>query len=106
MSNDIWVVEREQTMIEGEAIGFSVNFMGATTVSDPGSAVYKNGTDISGTVMSGSDSVSGSTVLLKTITAQVGDGGETYVVVVSATVDGNTEKRKFIIRIVDPTEAL
>ena len=106
MSDDIWVVEREQVMIEGEALAFSVAFVGTTTVSDPSSTVFKNGADISGTVQSGSDSVSGNVVKLKTITAQNGDGGSVYVVVVSAVVDGNTEKRKFIIRIANQTEEL
>lgn len=102
--NDIWVVERDQVMIEGEALTFSVTFVGATTVSGPSSKVYKNGNDVSGTVQSGSDSVSGNVVTLKTITAQADDGGGVYVVVVSATVNGNTEKRKFKINVVDPGE--
>jgi len=106
MSDDIWVVEREQEMVEGEAITYSVKFLGATVVAAPASKVYKNGVDYSSTVQSGSDSVSGSTVTLKTITAQANDGGSVYVVVVQATVDGNIEKRKFIIRIVNPSEGL
>lgn len=99
MVEDIWVVEKDQVMVEGEAITFSVDFIGATTVTSPSSAVYKNGSDYSSTVQSGSDSASGSVVTLKTITAQSGDGGAAYVVVVGALVDGNTEKRKFLIRI-------
>ena len=102
MNEDIWVVEKDQVMIEGEAITFSVDFMGATAVTSPSSKVYKNGADISGTVQSGSDSVAGSLVTLRTITAQSGDGGSIYVVVVEAVVDGNTEKRKFLIRVVGP----
>jgi hypothetical protein len=104
MSDAIWLIEREQVMLEGEAITFSVTFLGATTVASPTSTVYKNGSDVSGTVQSGSDSVSANTVTLKTITAQVDDGGSVYVVVVQATVDGNTEKRKFLIRVVDPSD--
>lgn len=104
MSDAIWVVEREQAMLEGEAIAFSVTFIGATTVASPSSTVYKNGTDISETVLSGSDSASGSTITLKTITAQEGDGGSVYVVVASAAVDGNTEKRKFLIRVAKPSQ--
>jgi hypothetical protein len=55
-------------------------------------------------VQSGSDSVSGTVVTLKTITAQGGDGGSNYVVAVTANVDGNTEIRKFIIRVVRPED--
>lgn len=100
MQDDIWVVEKDQVMIEGEAIAFSVDFIGATTVTSPTSTVYKNGVDYSSTVQSGSDSVSGSVVSIKTITAQNGDGGAVYIVVVGASVDGNIQKRKFLIRVV------
>jgi hypothetical protein len=88
-------------MVEGEAIAFSVDFLGATTVTSPTSKVYKNGADYSSTVQSGSDAVSRTVVTLKTITAQDNDGGAVYVVVVQAVVDGKTEKRKFLIRVVD-----
>lgn len=104
MNNDIWVVERDQVMVEGEAIAFSVEFIGATSVSSPSSKVYKNGADYSSTVQSGSDSASGPVVTLKTITAQANDGGSVYVVVVQATIDGNTEKRKFLIRVAAPED--
>jgi len=100
--NDIWVVEKDQVMVEGEAITFSVNFVGATTISSPDTRCYKNGSDYSSTALSGSSSASGSVVTCETVTAQSGDAGEVYVVVVSATVDGNTEMRKFRIRIVAP----
>ncbi|MEJ2759845.1 MAG: hypothetical protein P8046_15315 [Anaerolineales bacterium] len=102
--SEIWVVEKDQTMIEGESITFSVDFINASVVASPASKVYKNEADVSGTVQSGSDSASGSVVTLKTITAQADDGGSVYVVVVQASVDGNTEKRKFLIRVVAPEE--
>ena len=100
--NDIWVVERDQVMVEGEAITFSVHFVGATTISSPDTKCYKNGSDYSTTALSGSSSASGSVVTCEQVTAQAGDAGGTYVMVVSGTVDGNTEMRKFRIRIVAP----
>ena len=100
--NDIWVVEKDQVMVEGESITFSVNFVGATTISSPDTRCYKNGSDYSTTALSGSSSASGSVVTCEEVTAQAGDAGDTYVMVVSATVDGNTEMRKFRIRIVAP----
>ena len=100
--NDVWVVEKDQVMVEGEAITFSVNFVGATTVASPDTKCYKNGSDYSSTALSGSSSASGSVVTCEVVTAQSGDAGEVYVMVVSATVDGNTEIRKFRIRIVAP----
>jgi hypothetical protein len=104
MSDEIWVIEKDQVMVEGEAISYSIDFIGAATVGSPSSKVYKNGSDYSDTVLSGSDSVSGSAVTIKTITAQTGDGGSVYVVALTATVDGNIEIRKFIIRIVGADE--
>ncbi|MCB2178543.1 hypothetical protein KQH61_03920 [bacterium] len=100
--SEIWVVEKDQTMIEGEALTFSVDFIGASVVTSPTSKIYKNGADYSGTVQSSVDSANGSVVTLKTITAQANDGGSVYVVVVQANVDGNVEKRKFLIRVVAP----
>jgi len=105
MNTDVWVVEKDQVMVEGEAITFSVNFIGATTISSPDTKCYKNGSDYSGTALSGSSSASGSVVTCEKVTAQSGDAGEVYVIVVSATVDGNTEIRKFLIRIVGPGDA-
>jgi hypothetical protein len=102
--SDHWVVEREQIMVEGEAIAFSVKFIGATVVSSPETKCYKNGADYSSTALSGSDSVSGDTVTCKAVTAQDNDGGSTYVMRVKATVDGNTEIRKFLIRVVAPED--
>ena len=104
MNDDSWVVEKDQVMVEGEALTWSVDFIGATAVSSPSSKVYKNGSDYSSTVQSGSVSVSGTVATLKTITAQGGDGGSNYVVAVTANVDGNTEIRKFIIRVVRPED--
>jgi len=103
-TNDIWVIERDQVMVEGESITFSVQFIGATTVSSPDTKCYKNGSDYSGTALSGSSSASGDTVTCETVTAQPGDGGSVYVVTVSALVDGNTEMRKFLVRVVSPED--
>ena len=104
MSDDIWVIEKDQTMIEGEALTFSVQFLGATTVANPETKCYRNGADYSSTALSGSDSASGDTVTCKTVTAQANDGGSVYVMRVKAAVDGNTEMRKFLIRIVGESD--
>lgn len=104
LQNDIWVIERDQVMMEGEKITWAIRYIDADAISVPSSKVYKNGNDYSSTVQTGSDTVSGTVQYLKTIEAQANDGGSVYVVVASATVDGNTEKRKFLIRIVDPSD--
>lgn len=89
-------------MVEMEALTFSVQFIGATTVSSPGTKCYRNGADYSSTALSGSDSASGDTVTCQTVTAQPNDDGSVYVIRVKAVVDGYTEMRKFLIRVVGP----
>ncbi len=102
--SSIWVLESPVVMVEGEAIAWSVEFLGATEVSEPASTVYKNGADVTDEVCisEDEDSVSGATVTLKTITAKSGDGGHSYIVVVQALVDGNLEMRKLEIGLVRP----
>jgi hypothetical protein len=97
-----WLIESPVTMVEGEVIAFSVDWLGASKVEDPDAVVYKNGQDITETVMvSGDDYViSNNVVTLKKITAGSSDGGSTYVVAIGCTVDSNTEIRKLLIRIV------
>ena len=97
---EVWVDEKEVDMVEGETITFAVEFKGAVSVSGPGATVYRSGTDVTSTVMpSGSHTASSNVVTLKPLTAQSGDGGQEYVVAVSATVDGNSEIRKFQVNI-------
>lgn len=104
MNKNIWLVESPLTMIEGEEIAFSVEWIGAVNLSEPDCKVYKNGVDISeNTMISGdSDSVSGNIQTLRRITARSGDGGSRYVVEISASVDNNLEKRKLLIEVVKP----
>ena len=104
MNEKIWLVESPMTMIEGEEIAFSVEWIGAVNLSEPTSKVFRNGLDISAEAMiSGdSDETSGNIQTLKKITARSGDGGSRYVVEVGALVDNNAEKRKFLIQIVRP----
>ena len=94
-TNYLWLKEDPLEMIEGEVVTFSVTFEGITACSSPTAKVYRNETDVTSTAMAtGSHSASGNVVTLKPLTAGTSDGGEIYVVVVQATADGNTEKRK------------
>ena len=99
MSHEIFAVESPVSVISGETLTLSLTWLGATSVSAPGATVYHNGTDETSTIMpSGSHSASGNVQTLKPITAMV--GGEDYVIAASATVDGNTEIRKVLIKCV------
>lgn len=99
--SNLWLIESPVNMVEGEQIAFSVDWQGAASVSDPDVVVFKNGVDITDQVLISSDShvVSGVVLTLRKITARNTDGGARYVVVIQATVDGNKEKRKLLIRV-------
>ena len=104
MSNesDIWLIESPVTMVEGEQIGFSVDWQGAARLSNPQAAVYKNGADITEQAMDAGDEhvINGNVLTLKKLRARQTDGGSRYVLVVEADVDNNRERRKLLIHIV------
>jgi hypothetical protein len=100
--DSVWLVESPVTMVEGEQIAFSVQWLGAARVSEAGAVVFKNTVDITDAAMAGADAhvVNGNVVTLKKLTAAETDGGARYVLVVEADVDGNREKRKLLVKIV------
>jgi len=99
MSSEIFIIESPIVVVAGETLTLSVTWLGATSVSSPTATVYHNGTDETSTIMpSGSHSASGNVQTLKPITAMT--GGEDYVIAVQATVDGNTEIRKILVKCV------
>lgn len=91
MRRDIEVNESPIYLTAGESRPFTVTFEQASSVATTSAKIYKNGSDSTGTNMTGSTSVSGNVVTLPTISALI--GSERYVVELTATVDG-------IIRIV------
>ncbi len=102
MNNGIWLIESPVQMVEGEAIAYSVDWLGASKVESPMVVVYKNGQDVTSAVMISGDShvVSGNVVTLKKITAQNNDGGNQYVVVVECAVVNDIERRKLLVQVV------
>ncbi len=105
MTDDvIWLIESPEEAIEGDVLKYSVTWEGASSLTSPTLTVYRDGTDVTVTVVSGSTTASGNVLTLGTITAQANDGGKTYVAVVKATVDSaSTEQRKFAIQVVKPS---
>lgn len=91
---DAFVLNSPKTLVEGEGITYSITYLNATTCSSPSAIVYRNGNnDVTSTVMpSGSHSATGNVVTLKPITGLVGNA--TYIIAVTATVDGNTRVKK------------
>lgn len=101
MQEEVWLIESPLTMIEGEQIAFSVDWQGATRLSDAEASVFKNGVDISAQTMDAGDEhvINGNVLTLKKLRARDTDGGARYVLVVEADVDGNRERRKLLIYI-------
>jgi len=85
--NDIFVHESPIEVKEGAAFTLSITINGGTTASASTSAIYKNNTDKSGSILTGSDSRSGNVVTSKTMTFAVGTAG-TYVYVNTVSIDG------------------
>ena len=89
--NEVFAVESPIRVVEGATVTFTCTYWGAVT--SPSAKVYRNGTEVTSTVMpSGSTSVSGSVATLKPLTALV--GGARYVVAVTGTVGGDIFVKK------------
>jgi hypothetical protein len=99
----VWAIESPVTMVEGESRTFTVQFLGASSVSSPSVKAYHNKSDVTSTLFpTNTPTASGDTVTLSPLEGI--EGGETYVIVVTATVDSNTEIGKFQIVAVEPYE--
>ena len=99
---EFWLIESPISMVEGEQIAFSVDWQGASLVSDPEASVYKNGVDLTEQVMDAGDEhvINGNVLTLKKLRARSEDAGAGLVLVVEANVDNNRERRKLLIHIV------
>lgn len=100
----VWLIDSPVSMVAGEQIAYSVDWQGATYVAEPEVLVYKNGADISAQALDGGDDhvVTGNVLTLKKLHAAESDGGASYVVVITAQVDGNRERRKLLVQVVKP----
>lgn len=103
---EIWLIESPVTMVEEEVIAFSVDWLGASKVESPSVTVYKNGSDVTSSVMVSGDShvISGNVLTMKKITTGANDGGSRYVVVIQCGVDNNTEIRKLLVQVVKASD--
>jgi hypothetical protein len=70
----------------GASIPWTVVFPWATTVSAATVTAYKDGTDVTSTVLSGDQTLSGNRLTMKTLGSLT--GGEKYTLSIVATVDG------------------
>ncbi len=101
----VWLLESPIPVIEGESLFYNVTWLGASAVSSPNATVYFNGTDVTSAAMpSGSHSVSGNVMTLKALSVLAAYAGGELVVVPQATVDGNTELRKFMLSVLKASD--
>lgn len=107
MNTPLYLIESPISMIEGEAISFSVDWLGASRVENPSLTVYKNGEDITSAALISGDahSVSGNVLTLKKLTAGAQDGGTRYILAIAADVDSNHEVRKLLVDVLRADDA-
>ena len=97
MRNDTHVNESPRYTVAGESLTMLWVFEGATSVSSPVVTGYKDGTAVTSTLFpTNTPTASGNAVTFSPLTGMV--GGDTYVVVLSATVDGSTRLIKLVVK--------
>lgn len=97
--NNPWLRESPIDQIEGSdiSIAYTVVFNGYTTVTVNAITVYKDGEDVTSTVMpSGGHTVSGNRLTMKKLTALAYPG--VYVIKIAVDVDGQDDGWKLKVR--------
>ena len=80
---------------EAESVAYSIEYADYSSVSSPSVTVYRNGSDVTSTVMpSGSHTVSNNVVTMKNLTAL--NGGDTYIISITVTVTGSQTIQRWI----------
>ena len=108
MTNVIWITEGPQDVVEGSELNMSVTWLGNVTLTGtPVVTVYKNRSlYTSEAIPSGSPTLNTPVISLPKIHFLDGDGGSTYVIVVEAVVDGNTEPKKMQFNVIKDETAI
>ena len=102
MVNKTRALESPFTLIEGSKHTYSVTFQSAGTITNPAVDAFKDRQTSSYSTSvfpAGSPSASGNVVTLPELQVVDGDGGSQYAIVVTATHDGDTDVRKFIVNV-------
>lgn len=101
MSDNIWVKESPLAIVEGAEPVYTLTVEGASTIASPSVKIYKGGQDVTSTNMTGSASTNGTTniTLPKIVSVK---GGNVYVVVITATINGIVEVKKMKIYVQKP----
>lgn len=96
MKTDPYLQESPYPTVAGENLMLTVTYDQATTVASPSVAAYKNRATVTSTLFpTNSPTASGNVVTLSPLTGMV--GGNTYVIAITATVDGAIVIRKLVV---------
>lgn len=103
-AKEVWLNASPIAMCEGEAISFSIDWIGANKVENPTIKVYEDESEYQDDVFLSADSevISGNVLTLRKLTVKAGDGGGKYVLEIKCEIDNNTEIRKLLIIVIDP----
>lgn len=102
-NEEMYVIEGAKAAREGEILPFSVVWTGFTTVSSGLTTAYRDGIDVSATLLTGSEATSGNVQTLRLCTIPAGYGGSE--VVLEARVDvtgGGRFTTGLVVRILKP----
>jgi hypothetical protein len=106
---DLWLEESPIDVVAGEKVTYSVTWTGKTAGSGPETHIYKNNKLMDKTMLAHNEDTSivnaisnGSPPVqtLPTISFGEKDGGSEFVLIIQATVDGQTELHKCLFRCV------
>ncbi len=103
--NDPYIIESPVTRVQGDSYPYVITYPGTTAIVNPTCKIYQKGSesDLSSTLLSGSASTNGSTTVTTPI-IQALSGGETYRLVITATVDGRTDLKILELKCLFPWE--
>ncbi len=101
MERTLWLIESPLAVIAGEELTCRVEWLAAGRVEDPAAWVFLDGVDITAEVMPGEDEhrVRGRVMTLKRLAPRPEDGGQQYLLLVQALVDGDLQRRKCLVEV-------
>jgi hypothetical protein len=101
IQTQLWLAESPIDVVEGSTLVYNITWTGKSAGASPAAKIYHNNQDVTATYMTGASTISNGTPPVQVLPSISGlVGGEEYVVVISAVVDGNTEVHKLLIRCV------
>lgn len=100
--SESFIIEGEQPLREGEVRTFDIVWPNFTSVSSGVTTAYRDGTDVSAAVLTGSEATSGNVQTLRTATIPSGYGGTTIVLEAKIDVSGQTFKQGIVCPILRP----